>query len=215
MATVYAGEGFNGSLAPATGIDSFVLPWRDAMNGRVAALTDGQRDCLRLVLRHMTSKDIARAISISPHTVDMRLRTAMRTLGVASRFAAARALADHEGDADEYQPLIYQAPELAIATPAAIMAVPAQTTSDDHALQHPETRFDPGVEPPAGGPPRTAGVRYDERHFATPLARSLPWGDRNRLTPGARLAWIAMIAIGSALGFGAILAALEALKKLL
>lgn len=180
----------------------------------VDQLTAGQRDCLRLVYRHMTSKDIARALDISPHTVDMRLRTAMRTLSVGSRIEAARLLV--ESEAGTYQPLIYQAPELGGAAVPVTDGAPASTTDDDHAHRHPNTRLEPGVEAPADGPPRFAGaLRHGEGRPPTPLAQSLPWGDRNRLSPGARLAWIAMIAIGSALGFGAILGALEALKKLL
>ena len=52
------------------------------MTQHLAQLTDGQRDCLRLVYRHMTSKDIARTLGVSPHTVDMRLRTAMKVFEV-------------------------------------------------------------------------------------------------------------------------------------
>lgn len=39
---------------------------------RIAELTDSRRACLRLVYRHMSSKDIARGLGISPHTVDAR-----------------------------------------------------------------------------------------------------------------------------------------------
>ena len=219
------------------------------MNDRVTQLTDGQRDCLRLVYGHMTSKDIARALGISPHTVDMRLRTAMKTLGVASRIDAARALIDAEGIggagagvATPYQPLIYQAPDVADDAAARTVGEPTSTVSDEYATQHSDTRFRAAFGPPASGPPRLAGASLPHpgtpagqgthverttngqagtgqdvagRNFETPLAGSLPWGARNTLTPGARLAWIAMIAIGSSLAFGAILGALEALKKLL
>ncbi len=183
------------------------------MSASVDRLTAGQRDCLRLVLRHMTSKDIARQLDISPHTVDMRLRTAMRTLGVASRLDAARLLGSSDG---LYQPLIYQRPELVGAPAAREVELPVEEASDDHAQQHSDTWPRPEAEYFAGGPPRPAGSRPGEgRNGPASLANVLPWGDRNRLTPGMRLAWIALIAIGSALGFGAVLAALEALKKLL
>jgi len=183
------------------------------MSVPVARLTDGQRDCLRLVLRHMTSKDIARQLDISPHTVDMRLRTAMRTLGVVSRIDAALLLDSTDGS---YQPLIYQRPELAAAPAAGEVAASVEETSDDNAQQHPDTWPRPEAEYSAGGPPRPAEARPGEGHSGpVSLANALPWGVRNRLGPGMRLAWIAVIAIGSALGFGAILAALEALKNLL
>lgn len=204
---------------------------KPAMNDgvdRAGLLSDGQRDCLRLVYAHLTSKDIARALDISPHTVDMRLRTAMKTLGVASRIEAARALADYERADGAYQPLIYQAPDVAAAADTTTVGEPTSTASDEYATQHSDPQFRPAFGPSAGGPPRPAGAplpsrndtgiaweRQDEQGRRTPLAGSVPWGSRNTLTPGARLAWIAAIAIGSALGFGAILGALEALKNLL
>lgn len=204
----------------------------DSARAQVGRLTDGQRDCLRLVYAHMTSKDIARALDISPHTVDMRLRTAMKTLGVASRIDAARALIDAEGGVDPhqspYQSLIYQAPDVAVAAATAKLRVPASTTSEEYATQYSNARFSPAFDPSVGGPPRPAGAslpfggdtpfaegRQGERGLVVPLAVSLPWGSRNTLSPGTRLAWIAAIAIGSALGFGAVLGALQALKTLL
>lgn len=188
------------------------------MTDGLSRLTPGQLDCLRLVLRHMTSKDIARSLGISPHTVDMRLRTAMRTLGVTSRIEAARLIATGENgevDVSVYQPLIYQIPDVAAAPVPVTLAAPAMTSGETYSQpQNPWS--DPDIDPDAGGPPRSVdGHRYGGRRYATPLAKSLPWGRLNRLTPGARLAWVAAIAIGSALGFGAILAALEALKHLL
>lgn len=190
----------------------------------VAQLTDGQRDCLRLVYRHMTSKDIARALDISPHTVDMRLRTAMKTLAVASRIDAARLLVESEGENNGYQPLIYQSSDVARSTGAVTIASPVSATHEDNADQLFSPRSSPEDEPPADGPPRSAGTsfrfedaRYDvfERQGGDAYPELLPWGRRNTLSPGARLAWIAGIAIGSALGFGAIVGALEALKNLL
>lgn len=201
---------------------------RGFVSDLVAQLTEGQRDCLRLVFRHMTSKDIARALDISPHTVDMRLRTAMKTLAVASRIDAARLLVESEGENIGYQSLIYQAPDVAETSGEVIIELPASTTDDDDADQQFSPRFSPDNEPPAGGPPRPAGASfryddaridddrsYDRRSMDAEVPELLPWGRRNTLSPGARLAWIAGIAIGSALGFGAIVGALEALKNLL
>jgi DNA-binding CsgD family transcriptional regulator len=76
-----------------------------------ANLSEGQRACLRMVLRHMSSKEIARALGISRHTVDQRLRLAIRTLEVGNRIDAARALAAHEGT-DAYQPAVHQPPHI-------------------------------------------------------------------------------------------------------
>ena len=52
------------------------------LGARVARLTTGQRECLDLVDDHATSKEIARQLGISRHTVDARLRAAIQTLGV-------------------------------------------------------------------------------------------------------------------------------------
>ena len=200
----------------------------DVMDG-LANLTDGQRDCLRLVYQHMTSKDIARLLDVSPHTVDMRLRTAMRTLAVTSRIEAARLLVLSESETAAYQPLIYQASDVAAVPIDATIGAPASTESDDNAIHDSDPRIRPVVGPPASGPPRLAGVSSSDDipighgsaafalhgHQPQGLADSRPWGNRNDLTIGARLAWITVIAIGSALGFGAILGALEALNKLL
>ena len=78
---------------------------------QIARLTPGQRACLRLVHERLTSKDIARELAISPHTVDQRLRQAIEILGVSSRVEAARAFAAQEGA--PYQSLIYQTPYIA------------------------------------------------------------------------------------------------------
>ena len=202
-------------------------------------LTDGQRDCLRLVYNHMTSKDIARVLGVSPHTVDMRLRMAMKTLSVGSRIEAARLLVQEEAGGevmpDSYQPLIYHAPEIDSASDSAILATSASSgvgATTDFDPRHGYTpRFSPVVDPAASGPPRVtaASTPLETQHPAgwagagatdpgagsRPLGGSLPWGKRNDLGIGARLAWIFFIAMGSALTFGAILAALEALKTLI
>jgi DNA-binding CsgD family transcriptional regulator len=104
-------------------------------NPRVTLLTDAERDCLRLVFQHMTSKDIARHLGVSPHTVDMRLRQSIRKLAVTSRIEAARVLVTEEIalgielpteiSSDAYQPLIYQASEIVGSADSATVGSPA------------------------------------------------------------------------------------------
>jgi len=62
----------------------------------VERLTDRQKDCLRLVARGFTSKEIGRLLELSPSTVDNHVTAAVQQLGAANRGAAARALADLE-----------------------------------------------------------------------------------------------------------------------
>src|SRR3954470_5440378 len=80
----------------------------------IAKLSEGQRDCLRMVLMPMSSKEIARALNISRHTVDQRLRLAMGILGASNRIEAARIFAQAESPSG-YQPFAYQPPHLEAA----------------------------------------------------------------------------------------------------
>ena len=66
------------------------------MEDRIAKLTEKQRACLRLVLMHKSSKEIARELGLQVDAVDQRIKTAMKTLGVQSRVEAARLLAETE-----------------------------------------------------------------------------------------------------------------------
>jgi DNA-binding CsgD family transcriptional regulator len=79
----------------------------DMIAQRVARLSAGQLDCLRLVDQHLSSKEIAAELRISPHTVDQRIRQALATLGVERRSQAARVVAQYSGP---YQRLIHQSP---------------------------------------------------------------------------------------------------------
>ena len=51
----------------------------------LAGLTAKQREVLDLLIEHKTSKEIARALGISPHTVDQRIQFAKEKLGAGSR----------------------------------------------------------------------------------------------------------------------------------
>jgi DNA-binding CsgD family transcriptional regulator len=53
-------------------------------------LSEKEIECLELVATNHTSKEIARSLGVSPHTVDQRMRSAQRKLGVTSRAEAAR-----------------------------------------------------------------------------------------------------------------------------
>ena len=69
--------------------------------GRIDQLTEAQRACLRLVLTHHNSKEIALIVGVSPSAIDKRIERAIQILGVGTRFEAARRLQDHErGGAD-------------------------------------------------------------------------------------------------------------------
>src|SRR5205085_4923931 len=86
--------------------------YEDVMAERVAKLTRGQVDCLRLVDQLLSSKEIAAELKISPHTVDQRIRQSLAILGVPRRTQAARIVSQHSGP---YQRLIHQPPYIPAA----------------------------------------------------------------------------------------------------
>ena len=182
---------------------------------RLAKLSEGQKACLRLVYRHMSSKDIARELDISPHTVDARLRTAIRTLEVATRTEAALQLAAHEAGAP-YQSPVYQSPYVA-APAASAMLDPVNDTGDrddERSAYRPADAEAPPVRHVA-----EAVAAFDRSPAAWPRQPHLPsplraWGGRNDLSIGARIGVTLAIAIGSALAFGAVLSGLESLARL-
>jgi|GEM_PF-4135510 len=183
----------------------------NAPQNLLSQLTDGQKDCLRLVFNHQTSKDIARALGVSHHTVDMRLRTAMKVLGVTGRTEAARLFAQEEmrlGISPEaYQPLIYQPSDMENpANPDTLASTASLASGAEFGFTNPafaRQPVSPDAGPDASGPPRNAyapgtseaemlGSRSgaEARDFGPsvrPLADSLPWGKRNTLSVGVRL----------------------------
>lgn len=173
----------------------------DSFADRVARLTEGQLDCLRLVGDHLSSKEIAAELGISPHTVDQRVRQSLQILGVARRAQAARIIAQYP---DPYQRLIHQSPY-----------IPAEPDSSHPgaAVSHQIRHADRAGE--AGGP----GFITEQRpasfwpSLQPPFAtRSNP---RNEMSVGQRLFWIVAIAIGAAFSAGMYLAGLESLARLL
>ena len=175
---------------------------------RIEKLTEAQRICLRMVLMHLSSKDIARELGISPHTVDQRLRMAIQALGVANRFEAARILARYESPnayKPAYQSAVYQTPHVAPRAHPATVGL-----SDMH-----------GVRPGDGGY-QGGAVREEQLAFQTPLFAGngfinlpfpTPGRERNDLNLVQRLGWIVTLAVASALAFGGLLAGLDALKR--
>ena len=171
---------------------------------RIERLTDKQRDCLRLVFMHRSSKEIARELGIGVDAVDQRIKTAMRTLDVESRTEAARMLASHEG-MGPYQRLVYQMPEVVPDVPLPEFA--ARANEGARAVDEPEAM----------------AVREDQAMFqalqwrparALPLPLAFEREGRNGLTAWQRVGWIVGIAIATAIGFGAFLTGLQALAEL-
>jgi len=167
---------------------------------RIARLSEGQLRVLRLVGQHMNSKEIAVELGISPHTVDQRIRAAIRLLGVARRQEAARLVGAVEGP---YQPLIHQSP--------LIDAAPVYAEPDgaiDIQIRHVDRTGGTG---PAGL--NTEQGAADPRSSLVP-----PWSTRsnprNTMSVGQRLLWIVLISMGATFSAGMYLAGLESLARL-
>ncbi|HEX6375199.1 MAG TPA: helix-turn-helix transcriptional regulator [Allosphingosinicella sp.] len=168
---------------------------------RIARLTEQQRTCLRFVYSHMTSKEIAPLMGIEPGSVDQHIKAAMRVLGVGDRRSAARILAEHEGR-EGVQPLVYQPPDIATTPHPGTFGPPIESGWQSSGLSGATMREEQASFRVAtsGGAPT----------LPLPIGTTRP-GDLNWLT---RLAWIAAIAIGVALAFGALVSAIEALGRL-
>ena len=173
----------------------------DAVAERVARLSPGQLDCLRLVDQHLSSKEIAAELGISSHTVDQRVRQSLHILGVQRRAQAARIVAQYSGP---YQRLIHQPPYI---------PVEAYPGHPEAAVSHQIRHADRAGR--AGGP----GFITEQRpasfwpSLQPPFAtRSNP---RNEMSVGQRLFWIVAIAIGAAFSAGMYLAGLESLARLM
>jgi DNA-binding CsgD family transcriptional regulator len=172
-----------------------------AVTARVAKLTRGQLDCLLLVDQHLSSKEIATELNISPHTVDQRIRIALQTLGVERRTLAARIVARHH---EPYQRLIHQSPYIEGPLPA---------EHSDGAVSHQIRHADRAGE--AGGPDLNTEQRSEPFRSPLPLPFATRSHPRNEMSVGLRLLWIFLIATGAAFSAGMYLAGLESLARLL
>ncbi len=74
-------------------------------------LTEAQKQCLRLVDRLYTSKEIARELGVSPFTIDQRLDGARRKLNADTRKNAAKIFAASEAEKIS-DVLVYEAPSI-------------------------------------------------------------------------------------------------------
>ena len=102
-------------------------------SGRFITLSKRQKECLRLVYRRRTSKEIAIDLGIEKSTVDGYLAEAVRQLGARDRRQAAEWLFDHEGSA----------PSEIGGDPARVADLPIDLPSPDRQREAGPTPFNP------------------------------------------------------------------------
>ncbi len=173
-------------------------------NNGVGKLTVTQKACLRLVFLQMSSKDIAKKLGLSPHTVDNHIKTAIQRLNVGNRREASRMLAEAEG-LDVRRALVDQSPELATAAHSAELLAP-----QPKAIQIEEDIL--SSNPGSGGSQKSSVMASAQFPIRLPLPHYV--GEENNLSATERLAWMVVLTILICLAAGAMLAGLEALGKI-
>lgn len=167
---------------------------------RLARLTDKQRECLRLVYAHLSSKEIAPRLGVEPGTVDQYIKAAMRILGVADRRAAARMLAEHEARIG--QPLVYHPLDIALVGDPAMFGPSTggqRNATFGEAMREDQARFEVDPTPSLGS-----------LRLPLPTRKGKP----SDLSPLVRLGWIFGLLILIALAFGIFVTGFEALSRL-
>src|SRR5688572_5495671 len=161
---------------------------------------DGIRD-LTVTGVQTCALPISPLMGIEPGSVDQHIKAAMKTLGVGDRRTAARIFAEYEGRDDlpfvAYPPMGPRSPTDSYNFVPPIVSGWQPHESAGGSMREEQAFF--RVATPGGSPT-----------FQFPIGSSKP-GDLNWLT---RLGWIAVIAIGVALAFGALVSAIEALGRL-
>ncbi len=123
---------------------------RDTQN-LLAELTDKQRDVLDLLVQHKTSKQIARDLGISPHTVDQRILAARRKFSVETRNElAAEYMAAHAltGKDTLYGRSVYQSSHVDHSAPRVDQGAGSDTVSAGG-----NVHADNGISPESTKPP--------------------------------------------------------------
>lgn len=182
---------------------------RPAAEDALSRLSEGQLACLRLVMDGRTSKEIAKTLAISPHTVDQRLRLAIQILNVTSRFEAARMVraTDGHSEADgryqRSQRAVYQPDRIAEEAERRLAetqddGVPDQNRDASEMDDRETIPFEQAAAPDAG----------------SSTSREMRSGVRNGLRPMLRITIVIGLMIGVALTLSILITVAEGLARL-
>jgi DNA-binding CsgD family transcriptional regulator len=172
--------------------------------GHMTELTEKQKECLRLVSRNFSSKQIARQLGISPYAVDQRVRFAVKSLNAQDRFEAARVFTSNDPSRETYEPLAYHPSHVEQS-----LHPDTQNASGafrDHAFDtHESTLRDAGAAVWPTGPAASLWDTqqvFESRGFQAPLS----WKAKAALAVG--------VAMFSLVAFAAGISGLEVLSRL-
>lgn len=184
-------------------------------------LSEGEKNCLRLVLEGLSSKQIALKLNLSPHTIDARLKTSMAYFQTDSRMAAAKRLSDLENTSNG-QNLVYQRRPRLVHQAADVATL--DDPSSDAGVSNRGLERPPYVSntPPKIAQVSDAGAAYANNEFVETLPGHTPnnyrarlWERDNQLTIKQR--FLAMFAIAglAIFAFGFFVNSVGALSRLL
>jgi DNA-binding CsgD family transcriptional regulator len=103
----------------------------------IVTLTERERECLRLVQYGLSSKEIARALDLSRHTVDHHLSHSMRKLSAGDRRSAARRLAAAEANDPVVRDWLHKMMVLVETAGAVLTELDQQSPVHDPVEHHP------------------------------------------------------------------------------
>lgn len=168
------------------------------------SLSDTQKRILRFVLLHHSSKEIAKLLDCSPHTVDNHIKAAIGRLGAKDRYDAARMVATVETDPERR----------ALASQPSALERPLESSNALISPTHGENQSSE-----ASHPPDTNSVLKRDTDSTRGGYRLLPlpryWGEENDLKFGQKLFRIACLTVALSLSFGALISSLQALQHAL
>jgi DNA-binding CsgD family transcriptional regulator len=170
----------------------------EKIRDRISRLSPGQKQCLSLVFKHNSSKEIARLLKISRHTVDQRIARACQTLGLPNRRDAALTFA-------KYDPFVYEPSDIAMSNDFG-SPPKSEEASREQGPQLLETMAADNFEP-------TESDRSSSTLALLPIPLSP--GERNDLALVYRLGWTFAIFVLATITSGVLIAALEALGRLI
>jgi DNA-binding CsgD family transcriptional regulator len=173
----------------------------------LASLSKGQVEVLALVAQYKSSKEIARALNISPNTVDQRLKRVQALLGTNGRFEAARLYTSAMrggGTPELWGDLVYQPSDLSSASDPAIAAASAgledRTVGGATFMRQPQASLANGFR------------SWDEERSWTSIF--LEAGRPNELSWLARTAVVGGSALVAVLALAAVVALAEGLSRI-